>query len=311
MIILASLWPTPIASPTFPAKTVTLVGVAIIFLVQGLTLRIDELAKGMVDWKHHTFCLSWNFIAFPLISGLIAIILAPWLDRSLVLGIVFLGLLPTTISSAVALTATANGNVPAAVISTVLSNLIGVIFTPALSLLIIVSAAGVDIPIFGVLKGVAMQIVLPMVVGQILRPWIPKVIDTLRPFFRPLNNSIILLILYISFCQSFAGGVWAQAGSLAVMQTLVAALLMLLMGSFLIFKTSKALHFPPKTQISAYFCSSQKTLAMGVPIAGSLLIGDSPYLPAMGLFILPLICYHALQLALGGILASRWQHQKP
>jgi sodium/bile acid cotransporter 7 len=53
--------------------------------------------------------------------------------------------------------------------------------------------------------------------------------------------------------------------------------------------------------VAAEFCAVQKTLASGVPLAGVIFAGD----PRVGLYLLPLLIYHPLQLTLHGAMAAR------
>jgi sodium/bile acid cotransporter 7 len=57
---------------------------------------------------------------------------------------------------------------------------------------------------------------------------------------------------------------------------------------------------PQSAQASAVFCGAQKTAAMGVPMMATMFPED----PRLGLFTLPLLCYHPVQAAVGGVYAS-------
>ena len=64
------------------------------------------------------------------------------------------------------------------------------------------------------------------------------------------------------------------------------------------------LGFERKRRLPAFFCSSQKSLAVGLPM-GQLLFGLEH--PKLFFLLLPLIFYHMLQLLVGAILLGRWQ----
>ena len=68
---------------------------------------------------------------------------------------------------------------------------------------------------------------------------------------------------------------------------------------------SRLLGMPRGDRIAAVFCGSKKTLASGVPMA-HLIFGANP---AIGLILLPIMIYHPLQLAVGGVLAQHWAAQ--
>jgi sodium/bile acid cotransporter 7 len=65
---------------------------------------------------------------------------------------------------------------------------------------------------------------------------------------------------------------------------------------------SNLLGLPTEDRIAAVFCGSKKTLASGVPMA-HLIFGANP---ALGLILMPIMIYHPLQLAVGGVMAQHW-----
>jgi solute carrier family 10 (sodium/bile acid cotransporter), member 7 len=64
----------------------------------------------------------------------------------------------------------------------------------------------------------------------------------------------------------------------------------------------RALRFSEAERIAAMFCGSKKTLASGVPMAQIIFAGSA----SLGVILLPIMIYHALQLILSGWLAGRW-----
>ena len=77
--------------------------------------------------------LCSTFVLFPLLGLALRYALASVLPDSLLAGLLFLCLLPSTVQSSIAFTSIAHGNVAAAVCSASLSNLVGIFLTPALS----------------------------------------------------------------------------------------------------------------------------------------------------------------------------------
>ena len=65
---------------------------------------------------------------------------------------------------------------------------------------------------------------------------------------------------------------------------------------------SRLIELSDEDRIAAVLCGSKKTLASGVPMA-HLIFGAHP---ALGLMLIPIMLYHPLQLAVGGLLSQRW-----
>jgi SBF-like CPA transporter family (DUF4137) len=63
------------------------------------------------------------------------------------------------------------------------------------------------------------------------------------------------------------------------------------------------LAFPdqPKLRVMGLFGGTQKTVAMGLPLISAIYDGN----PNVGLYSLPLLCWHPLQLVLGSLIAPR------
>jgi sodium/bile acid cotransporter 7 len=64
---------------------------------------------------------------------------------------------------------------------------------------------------------------------------------------------------------------------------------------------SRALGFDRADESAIVFCGAQKSVVSGIPIASALIAG-----PALGLFVLPIMLYHSMQLLVCAWLAKRY-----
>jgi sodium/bile acid cotransporter 7 len=274
-------------------------GVALIFFLHGLTLAFGALVAGVRKWRLHALVQSATFVLFPLLGlGLLALI-GSRLEPALRTGVFFLCALPSTVSSSVALTAAARGNVPAALFNATLSTLLGVVLTP-LWLGVVLGASGDALPFGPVVLELVRWLILPLVIGQMLRPWLAALAERHRSRLNVVDRLIILLLVYTSFCDSVQAGVWKSGlTTLAISSTLCLLLLgIALLATWLM---GRALGFDDPDRIAALFCGSKKSLASGVPMA-SVIFGSSP---SLALLLLPILLYHSLQLLIGGWLAGK------
>ena len=131
VIGLAIAFPVAVAEGSVLRSSLpTKLGVAIIFLLQGLSLPLQSLAAGYQPLRLHRFVLIWNFLCFPAVAVLILVPISHLLSDELLVGFGLLALLPTTIASATAYTALSGGNVANAIVATVLSNLMALFVVP-------------------------------------------------------------------------------------------------------------------------------------------------------------------------------------
>jgi sodium/bile acid cotransporter 7 len=299
---LAALSPGPGASGgALKPELLTKAGVALIFFLHGMSLPFASLREGTLQWPLHLLIQGFTFLAFPLLGIAMLWLVGDRMTPGLRLGFFYLCALPSTVSSSVALTATAGGNVAAAVFNATVSALLGVVLTP-LWLGWMAEAQGEGLPFGEVVIDLVIWLVLPLVLGQLSRPWLGGWAGRNKRFINKVDRGTILLLVYTSFCDSMERGVWTEHGLGPVLGSLVGSAALLATVIAATTMTSRWLGFSEPDRIAAIFCGSKKTLASGVPMA-SLIFGQDPQL---GLILLPIMVYHPLQLVVGGLLAGRW-----
>jgi sodium/bile acid cotransporter 7 len=303
--VLAWLFPGPgAAGGWMHPELLTKVGIALIFFLHGVALSFAALKAGTMRWPLHLVVQGSTFLLFPLLGLGLMQVLAGRVAPELALGCFYLCALPSTVSSSVALTGAAGGNVAGALFNATLSSLLGVFLTP-LWVAFVLKATGVRQPLGPIILDLMLWLVLPLVIGQMCRPLFAGWATKNKSRINTADRATILVLVYTSFCDSFKNGVWTDNGlTTLVLVTGVAtalfAIVMTIMGL-----SSRALGFSREDRIAAMFCGSKKTLASGVPMA-RLIFGAHP---GIGLILLPIMIYHPLQLVICGVLAQRWSNQ--
>lgn len=280
------------------SEITTKLGVAVIFLGQGLLLPTAKVWRGLANWRLHVTIQASTYILFPVLGWLL--FSSSRLNPELQLGLFFLCALPSTIASSVVLTTQAGGNSGGALFNAVLSNLAGVVLTPLL-MVALVGGGGEMRPLGPVVRELGLLIVLPLVVGQGLRQWLATRVEARRAALGNLNHLIILFIVYVAFANSVAAGFWAEQSSWGVLYAAALVGVLLFLMTFFVRVLAMVLRLERGDRIAAFFCGTQKTLAAGVPLA-QVIFGAHP---ALGMILLPIMLYHGLQLMLGGAQAAR------
>jgi sodium/bile acid cotransporter 7 len=302
-VFLAWLWPAPGAhGGALHPELLNKLGVALIFFLHGLTLASDAFKAGTLRWQLHLIVQASTFLLFPLLGLALLAVLGSHLSDDLRLGVFFLCALPSTVSSSVALTAVARGHVPAALFNATLSSLLGVFLTPLWLTVVRPAGASGSMPIGSVIWDLITWLIVPLALGQLLRPFLGKFAARHKPQISRVDRATILLLIYTSFCDSFQAGIWQGQGLVSL---LLATLLCVVILATVMTATTflgRAAKLPFDDQIVAIFCGSKKTLASGVPMA-RLMFGHDP---GLSVILLPLMIYHPLQLVVCGWFASRW-----
>jgi sodium/bile acid cotransporter 7 len=280
---------------------VTDLGVLLLFFLHGMGLSTDSLKDGASQWRLHVLVQACTFVVFPLWWLLWSRLLQGWVSNELMLGFFYLAVLPSTVSSSVAMTALARGHVAAAVLNATLSTLLGVFLTPLLvSLLMSGQAHHMDVgqTMFKISK----MLLLPFAAGHLLRPVLSGWFNRIKPLTTKLDRAVIVTLVWVAFSDAVADGLWRQHGPLLLIEAVLGALLFLLPMLWFTRAMARWLKLNLEYEVVAVFCGSKKSMASGMPMA-KLLFGGSA---AMGMMILPIMLYHQIQMFVCAALAKRY-----
>jgi sodium/bile acid cotransporter 7 len=279
-------------------------GVGLIFLLQGLLLPTAAIRAALGQVRLHAVVQGMTFVGFPLLGLGLAWLLGRWLPEELRIGLIYLSVLPSTVSSAAVLTAAAGGNTAGAICNAVLSSLLGIALTPALLALALGGqgvGAGGGIDTGRVVVELIKLILLPLLAGQLLRLRLGEWAGRHRKRLGTFSTAVILFIVFAAFCDAARAEVWTRHGAALPLEALGLAVVLFGLATLCTRLWVRAAGLVEGDAIAAEFCAVQKTLASGVPLAGVIFAGD----PRTGLILLPLLIYHPLQLSLHGALAAR------
>ena len=217
------------------------------------------------------------------------------------LGIFFLAALPSTVSSSVVMTNIARGNVPAAIFDASFSTLLGVFITP-LWMRIFVDAQTGGRGFGVVLLSLTAQAILPIILGVLANRRWGEFSRRNEKRLRKFDQATIVLIVYTSFCNSFAEKMFdgLSGGTLVGLSVGMVALFFVVFG--IVYVVCRALRFSREDAVATLFCGSKKSLVHGV--ATSRVILSAPNMA--GILILPTMIYHALQLIIVSVIAQRF-----
>lgn len=302
MILLAKLFPGPgLVEGFFSLQSFANFGIGFIFFLYGLRLSLNQMKGSISNWRLHLVIQSTTFIIFPLFVLLFKGLFEDSPYHTLYLGVFYLAALPSTVSSAVVMISLARGNVPGGIFNATVSSLAGILITP-LWMGVFLSSEGMGIEMGPVFARLGYQILLPLVAGILLHRWIGEFAIKHSYLTRYFDQSVILAVVYTSFCISFHDNIFSGYTS-GIIVTLIVFLLLLfavingsILGMSRFFKLSKP------DLIAGLFCGSTKSLMHGSVMAGVLFMG----MPDSGVFLLPVLLYHAMQLTITAYMAQRF-----
>lgn len=279
----------------------TSIGVSLIFFFYGLKLSFKQIKEGLSNWKLHLLVQAATFIFFPLLVMPFYPLVQTAIQHDFWLSFFFLAALPSTVSSSVVMVSIAKGNVPAAIFNASISGLIGVVVTP-LWMQWFIDFGEMDV-LGDVYWGLIKEIVIPVFFGMVLQPFFGKWATRYGKQLSLFDKSIILLIVYGSFAESFESGVFTTMGKGYMFYVMLGVVcLFVLIYGWLYLLTTAVFKFNQADRVTALFCGSKKSLTHG-SVFGKFLFAHSA---SAGLYLLPLMIFHAFQILVVTIIAQRY-----
>ncbi|KAM6949126.1 sodium/bile acid cotransporter 7 [Aplochiton taeniatus] len=300
VIISAKLQPSFGAKggPLKPEYTITYISVAAIFFNSGLSLKTEELTSALLHVRLHLLVQCFTLLFFPLAIWLLLQILSltsinPWLLK----GLQTVGCMPPPVSSAVILTKAVGGNEAAAIFNSAFGSFLGIVVTPVLLLLFLGSSSSV--PFSSIFSQLFMTVVVPLVLGQVCRSPMRECLDRRKPPFGAVSSAVLLLIIYTTFCDTFSSAkVELDHLSLLFISIIILSIQLSFMLLTFAVSTRKDLGFTPADTVAIMFCSTHKSLTLGIPMLKIVFEGYEH----LSLISIPLLIYHPAQILLGSIL---------
>jgi sodium/bile acid cotransporter 7 len=273
--------------------------IALLFFLHGARMSRETALQGLKQPKLHLMTLACTFILFPILGLMLQALFPNLLTPDLWIGVLFICTLSSTVQSSIALTSIARGNVAAAMCGATASNILGIFITPLLVAFLLHrthGGAGAEQVI-----SILLQLLLPFVIGQCLRPWIGRWVAEKKSLLSFVDRGSILLAVYTAFSAAVLQGVW----HIFPPQQLVLLVLVngILLGMVLIITRycSRLAGLSKEDEIVLVFCGSKKSMVSGIPMATVLFSASS-----VGVVILPIMLFHQMQLMVCAVLARRY-----
>lgn len=293
-------WLLPVSGDGLPvAQNIAFVGIFALFFLHGLKLPREEVYRAAKGWRLQGAMLLFTFGVMPLMGLAASKMAAAWLPPLLAAGLLYCAILPSTVQSAISYSSLGKGNVAASVVGAALSNLIGIIATPALFALLLGSVAGGGLGGDVVVKIMTM-LLLPFALGQVAQRWLGAWATREKRLLSFFDRGVILLAVYVAFSSAVSSGALARVKSGDLVELLIAASILLAFAFVTAWLAGRVLRLEYADRVSLLFAGAHKSLATGAPMAALLFPPE-----IAGVMILPAIFYHQLQLIASAPLATR------
>lgn len=310
LIVISSQVQVPADRQQLKQTIVTYLSVAIIFFVSiiarhaapklnadmilqitGCTLKTRILIENYSRWKVHLFIQIQCFLmTSAIVFGVVAAAATnrDFMDPELLVGMIFLGSVPTTLSSNVIMTGQAHGNSALTVVQTTIGNFIGPFLSPALIKLYTSTGAWYTDYLASAQDGgfgevyrrvffqLGLSVYLPMVVGQVLQNLFPEACNKVFVQWRlkKVGSLALLSIIWQTFDQAFATGAFSSVKPSNIIFIVFMNVAFFAVWLVICFSTSVP-WLSRKDVVSVAYVVPAKTPAMGVPLSNVMFAGLS------------------------------------
>ncbi|XP_077612030.1 sodium/bile acid cotransporter 7 isoform X4 [Crocuta crocuta] len=133
----------------------------------------------------------------------------------------------------------------------------------------------------------------------IVRRYIKDWLERKKPPFGAISSSVLLMIIYTTFCDTFSNpNIDLDKFSLILVLFIIFSIQLSFMLLTFIFSTRNNSGFTPADTVAIIFCSTHKSLTLGIPMLKIVFAGHDH----LSLISVPLLIYHPVQILLGSVL---------
>jgi sodium/bile acid cotransporter 7 len=259
----------------------------------GVALKTKDLAKALKDVKLNLTIQFMSLIFIPsVVYGIYTLLQGSQLPPALLRGLVVLACVPVTTTTCNVLCKAADGNTAVSLFHSALGNLLGAFYTPSVLLLLLGNQSTVSF--VDVLIKILETLLAPLVAGQLVHNFLGhfKVVEFIKKISGDVTKVCLLIIIWNTFCDTFSRKIEdVDTQDVVYVILLVIALHVSFVTIAVFMYRHPCFGLNRRTQVSAWFCSTQKTIVMGIPLIKIIFEGN----PEIGLIQIPLLMYHPTQ----------------
>jgi sodium/bile acid cotransporter 7 len=260
------------------------IGIFVSFFLTSLKLDTSHIVEQSRNFKGVFIAMLSCFVFFPLIARVFAALVFPG-DKEILVGICIFSVVPVTMATGMILTSLAGGNVPFSLMINITSNFLSILTIPFSLQLLLATDKGIDLPVARLMGEIALLVLVPVVLGQILRIGNKDKIAKTGKAFSIFCQFIVLMIIYNGVASSTN-----EMANLGMKIIYIAGAMILLHIIIIVmnYQICKLLKLDTGLTYAFTLQTSQKTLGL------SYILWEG-YFASFLLAIIPPICYHLTQ----------------
>jgi sodium/bile acid cotransporter 7 len=271
------------------------VGIFLAFFITGLTLETSSIGTELRRFRAPVAAMISSLVVVPLLFWLLAVLALP---PEFLIGVCIIATAPVTLAAGTVMTYLGRGNVSLSLFICVLGNFLAV-FTIPFSLKLLLSFGGdIDLPVLRMLSDLALTVLVPTILGQLVRPLVKDKIAPYRKSFSIFQQCVVLLIIFNAVASSADRILQAGTAVIVVLVFMIFLHSLVLSMNYAISRLI-GLDLPSTTAFTIH--TSQKTLTV------SYLVWAGYFATQYPMALIPGIGYHLTQTIMDTIVAEKFR----
>ncbi|KAF2271425.1 uncharacterized protein EI97DRAFT_437852 [Westerdykella ornata] len=319
LILISSQVQVPKSQQGIKRRVITYLAVSVIFFVNGCTLSTRVLMDNYLRWRVHIFVQLQCFLLTSVVTFAVVSLCATnphFMDPWLLIGLLFVGSAPTTMSSNVVMTRQAHGNTALTMVQSIIGQFLCPFLTPILLQMYLSSGAWyakvlVQGDNYGeiyrrVFQQLGLSLFIPLFAGQVVRNLFPKPTQTVFVQWKlaKLSSIALLTLIWQTFDQAFGSGAFEEVRASNVVFLVFMSITLYFLWLGLCFAAS-IIWLPKKDVIACCYCCPAKALALVVPLSSVMYVNVSTI--EQSKLQIPIIIFQGFQVAVGSVLTMAFR----
>lgn len=275
------------------------IGIFLSFFLTSLRLDTSHITEQCRNFKAIAAAMISCFVLFPLVGRGFAMIDFGG-NSDILVGICILSVVPVTLASGTILTTLAGGNVPFSLMINICAHTLSIFTIPISLKLLLASDETIELPAVDIMIKIALMVLLPVFLGQVARIKVKAWIGRFSKACSIFCQLVILLIIFNAIASSTAKMADLGYKIVYIMAAMLALHIVIVAMNFGI---SRLLRFDRPLTSAFTLHTSQKTLGLSYIVWFG-------FFKSFPLAMIPIICYHLVQLVADTYLAHYFANIK-
>ncbi|MBW2592609.1 MAG: bile acid:sodium symporter [Deltaproteobacteria bacterium] len=261
-------------------------GIFIAFLITGMQMKTSTIIDEIRNFKALSSAILSSLVLIPAIAYILGGIFFKN-NPGFLVGTYIAAVVPATIASGTVLTAIGRGNIPLSLFICVSTNFLSIFTIPVALNILLQFGHSIDLPILKMIKSLFMIMMLPTLLGQILRIKISRAIIPFKKYFSIFSQLVVLLIIFNAVASSTD-----RISQLGFKIIFIFMFMILLHGIILLmnFAISRLIRLDRPSTTAFTIHTSQKTLTIAYIVWAGYFSTSFP------IAMIPPIVYHLTQM---------------